>query len=171
GGGFGGGFHEVFDPLLEFGGSQCLVKVLGPGRIGGDEREVQLRFGSSRQLALGALGGFFKALEREPVGPEVYSGFFLESLNHPVDDSLIEVFSAEERVAAGGQHFEDAVAHFHYGYVKGSAAQIVNRNFLAVLLAQAVSEGRCSRLVNDSLDIEAGDLARVLGGLALDIVE
>jgi hypothetical protein len=39
------------------------------------------------------------------------------------------------------------------------------------LLVEAVRERRRGGLVDDALDLEAGDLARVLGGLALAVVE
>jgi hypothetical protein len=38
-------------------------------------------------------------------------------------------------------------------------------------LVHAVGERRGRRLVDDALDLEAGDAARVLGGLALGVVE
>jgi hypothetical protein len=40
-----------------------------------------------------------------------------------------------------------------------------------VILVEAVREGRRRRLVDDALDVEPGDLAGVLGGLALGVIE
>src|SRR5262249_13717709 len=90
---------------------------------------------------------------------------------HPVDDSLIEIFPAQERIAAGRQHFEYAVAHFHYRNIKRAAAQVVDCYFLAVLFAKPISESRRRRLVDDSLDVQPRDFAGVLGGLPLNVVE
>ena len=60
-----------------------------------------------------------------------------------------------------------AVAHFEDGDVEGAAAQVVDHDLLVGLLIEAVGEGRGGRLVDDALDLEARDLAGVLGGLAL----
>ena len=59
------------------------------------------------------------------------------------------------------------------GNVEGTAAQVVYGDGLLLLLVlvEAEGEGGRSRLVDDALDLEAGDLARVLGGLALRVVE
>jgi hypothetical protein len=52
--------------------------------------------------------------------------------------------------------------------VERAAAQVVNGNLaIAALLVEAVSQGSRRRLVDDALDLEARDLARVLRGLAL----
>ena len=102
---------------------------------------------------------------------EVDTGFLLKSLDHPVDYPLIEVFAAEERITAGGKHLEDAVAHLHDGHVKGSAAEVIDGDLLAVALAEAIGQGGRGRFIDDALDVEAGDLSGVFGCLALDVVE
>ena len=43
--------------------------------------------------------------------------------------------------------------------------------FWSVLFINAVGQGRGGGLVDDALDIQAGDLAGVLGGLALGVGE
>jgi hypothetical protein len=55
--------------------------------------------------------------------------------------------------------------------VERAAAEVVDRDALGRVLAEAVREGGGRRLVDDADDLEAGDLAGVLGGLALVVVE
>ena len=56
--------------------------------------------------------------------------------------------------------------------VEGAAAEVVDRDQLVLVLAvEAVGQRRRGRLVDDALDVEAGDLAGVLGGLALGVIE
>ena len=58
------------------------------------------------------------------------------------------------------------------GHVEGAAAEVEDQDLLVdALLVEAVREGRGGGLVDDALDVEAGDLTGVLGGLALGVVE
>ncbi len=58
------------------------------------------------------------------------------------------------------------------GDVESAAAQVVYRDLaVAFPLIQAEGDGRGGWLVDDALDLEAGDLAGILGGLALTVVE
>ena len=57
------------------------------------------------------------------------------------------------------------------GDVEGAAAQVEHQDRLVVLLVEAVGQRGRGGLVDDALDLEAGDLAGVLGGLALRVVE
>ena len=55
--------------------------------------------------------------------------------------------------------------------VVGAAAQVEDRDLLFLLLVQAVGQRRGRGLVDDPEHVEAGDLAGVLGGLPLGVVE
>jgi len=74
-------------------------------------------------------------------------------------------------VPVRGLDLDQAVAHFQHRNVEGAATQVKNQDRLIGLLVQAVSQRRGRRLIDNALHIQAGDLARVLGGLALRIVE
>ena len=145
--------------------------MLWTGWISCDERQVQLRLGRGGKLALRTLGRFLQPLQREPIGSKIDPRLLFKGLDHPVDDSLIEVLSPEKRIAAGREHFEHAVAHFHDGDIKRAAAQVVHRDLLTVAFAEAVCECGGRRLVDDSLNRQPGNLARVLCSLALNVVE
>src|SRR5207244_2719994 len=90
---------------------------------------------------------------------------------------LVEVFTAQEGVAVGGQHFKlfftVHVGDFDDGDVKGPATQVVHGNLAIALflLVQAKGQRGSGRLVDDALDFQAGNAAGVLGGLALTVVE
>ena len=74
-------------------------------------------------------------------------------------------------VAGGGQHLDGAVADGQQGHVEGAAAQVVDHDLLLVLLIHAIGQSSGGGLVDDTFDLQAGDLAGVLGGLALGIGE
>ena len=123
------------------------------------------------ELDLGLLGGLVEALQGHLVFAQVDAVALLELGHHPVDDGLVEVVAAEVRVAVGGLDLEDAVAEVEDGDVEGAAAEVEHEDGLVVLLVEPVGERGGRRLVDDALDLEAGDLAGVLGGLALRVVE
>ena len=86
--------------------------------------------------------------------------------------TLIPVVAAEVVVAVGGENLHDAVGEGEQGHVEGAAAEVEDQDLLVdALLVEAVGKGRGRGLVDDALDVEAGDLAGVLGGLALGVVE
>ena len=96
---------------------------------------------------------------------------FLNSLRQPVDQRLVEVVAAEVVVAGGRLDLEDAVADLEHGHVERAAAEVEDEDRLVGLLVEAVGQRGRGRLVDDPLDVEAGDLAGVLGRLALVVVE
>src|SRR5439155_18915351 len=84
---------------------------------------------------------------------------------------LVEVVAAEVGVAVGRLDFEDAFAELEDRDVERAAAQVVDGDLLVGLLVEAVGQRGGRGLVDDSLDVEAGDAPRVLGRLALNVVE
>ena len=75
-------------------------------------------------------------------------------------------------VTIGRLHFKDTVSKLKDRDIEGSSAQVIDRNLhVYVFLVHAVSKGSSSRLVDDSLYLQAGDLSRFFGGLTLGIVE
>ena len=125
-----------------------------------------------RQLDLRLLGGLVEALERHRVGDEVDALVALELGDHPVDDRLVEVVAAEVVVAGRRLDLEDALAELEHRHVERAAAEVEDEDRLVVaLLVEPVGERCRGRLVDDALDVEAGDLAGVLRRLALGVVE
>jgi hypothetical protein len=97
------------------------------------------------------------------------SSFLNSSMIHSM--SAGRVVAAEVRVAVGRLHLDDALAHLEDRDVERAAAEVVDGDRLVLLLVEPVGQRRRGRLVDDAHDLEAGDLAGVLGGLALRVVE
>ncbi len=157
--------------LVELGAREAHVEVLRAGRVGRDERQVDLRLLGGGQLDLGLLGGLVEALEGHLVLRQVDALVALELGREPVDDRLVEVVAAEVVVTRGRLDLEDAVADLEHGHVERAAAEVEDEDRLVGLLVEAVGQRRGGRLVDDALDVEARDAAGVLGRLALIVVE
>ena len=68
-------------------------------------------------------------------------------------------------------HLDDALADFEDGDVERAAAEVVDGDGLVLLLVEPVRQRGRRRLVDDAQHFETGDLAGVLGRLALRVVE
>ncbi|ACO33777.1 NAD-specific glutamate dehydrogenase domain protein [Acidobacterium capsulatum ATCC 51196] len=171
--GLNGALQNVLDELLQLGAGQLLHQVLGAGCIGGDEGQVDLGFKRGRKLDLGALGGVLQALQGHFValGAQVEAFVLLELVDEPVHDLLVEVVAAQVCVAIGRLHLDDAFAHFENGDVERTAAKVIYGDGLVLLLVEAIGQRGRGRLVDDALDVEPGNFAGVLGGLALRVVK
>ena len=145
--------------------------MLGAVLVGGDERQVDVAAHRGRELDLGLLGGLVEPLQGHLVDAQVDAVVALEFGHHPVDHGLVEVVAAEVGVAVGRLDLEHAFAEVEDRDVEGAAAQVEHEDGLVVLLVEAVGERGRGGLVDDALDLDAGDLAGVLGGLALRVVE
>jgi hypothetical protein len=163
--------EERITDLLHLRAGQLHVEVLRARGVGRDERQVDVHGLGGRKRDLGLLGLFLEALERHRVLAEVDAVFLFESLDEPADEGVVPVVAAEVRVAVGGLDLEDAVADLEHGHVERAAAEVEHRDFLILLLVETVGERGGRRLVDDAEHLEAGDLAGILGGLALGIVE
>jgi hypothetical protein len=164
--------HEGLDQILELLARDADLEVLGAGRVGGDERQVDLGRHRARELVLGLLGLFLEALQGQLVAAQIQAGVVLgEALDEVAHEGVVEVLAAEEGVPGRGADLEHAAHQLEDRDVEGAAAEIVDRDALGALGLQAVGQGRGRGLVDDAQDLEAGDAAGVLGGLALGVVE
>ena len=114
---------------------------------------------------------FLEPLQRELVAAQIDALLLLELVGQIVDQPHVEIFAAEEGVAVGRLHLEHAVADFENGNIERAAAEVIDRDGAGLALVETVGERGRGRLVDDAQHFEAGDLAGVLGGLALRVVE
>ncbi len=167
-----GALEQVSGDLLELRAGQRLVEehgvLLGVDR---DVGQVDRGRGRARQLDLGALGGLADARHGHLVLGQVEARAALEPRDDPVDDLLVPVVTTEVVVTAGRLDLDDAVADLEQGHVERAAAEVEHQDRLVVALVEAVRERGRGGLVDDAADVEACDLAGLLGRLTLVIVE
>jgi len=168
---------QVLDQALELGAGELDVEVLRARGVGRHVGQVDVGLRAVGELDLGLLGGFLEALQREHVLGQVDALVLPELGDDVVDDALVEVLAAEEGVAVGRQHLELLLAvdvgNLDDRDVEGAAAEVEDGDLAVALavLVEAEGERGGGRLVDDALDVEAGDAAGVLGRLALAVVE
>ena len=165
--------EQIVAEGFELGAGKALHEVTGNAVNCGDVRQVDFGAGLVREFDLGLLGSLFETLESHRIFLEVDSAVFrCEFACEPVDDDLVEIVAAKMGVAVGGFHLEHAVTEFQDGDIEGAAAEVVHSDLhVLVLLVESVCKGCGGRLVDDTLDVEAGDLAGFLGCLPLGIRE
>ena len=147
--------------------------MLRPAGIGSDERQIDLRLHRGRKLDLGALSRVTQTLQCHLIAlaAQIEALVFLELVNQPVNQPLINVVAAEVGVAIRGLHLNDAFADFENRNIERTAAKVVHRDGLVLAFVESVGE-RCRRgLIDNSLHIEPGNLPGIFGRLALRIVE
>lgn len=83
----------------------------------------------------------------------------------------IEVLSSEGGIAIGSLDFENTASDFEEGDIESTSTQIVDCNHLAISLIKTESEGGSGGLIDDSLDLQVGDLASIFSRLSLGVVE
>ena len=138
-----------------------------------DVRQVDFCAGSVGKLDLCLFGSFLQPLEGHRISLKVHSAVLGSKFaGEPVDDGLVEIVASQMGVAVGGTHLEHTVAELQDGDIEGTAAEVVNGHFhILVLLVKTICKSGCGRLVDDTLHIEACNLAGLLGGLALAVGE
>ena len=164
-------FDEVGGQFVELRSGERGLKVFRTRCICGDERKGDGGIGDTGEFDLRLFRSFLQTLHSHLVGTEVDAFVFLELVCEPVDDALVEVVAAETVVTGRGKDFLDAVAHLDEGDVEGTAAKVVDHDLLVGLFVDAVCESSGGRLVDDTFDLEAGDLTGVLGRLTLRVGE
>ena len=164
--------EQVGRHLLELRAGDLLVQVqraLGARR---DVRQVHRGLAGRGQLDLRLLRRLAQALHRHLVLGQVDAVPVLELGDQVVDDLLVPVVAAEVVVAGGGLDLDDAVADLQQRDVERATAEVEDQDRLLLLaLVEPVRQGGRGGLVDDAQDVEARDLAGLLGGLALGVVE
>src|SRR6185369_3064247 len=88
---------------------------------------------------------------------------------------IVDIVAAEVRIAVGGEYLVDIAFtggnQFEDGDVEGAATEIVDGHASALFFVQAVGERRCGGLIHQAQNVEARNSSRVLGRLALRVVE
>ena len=86
-------------------------------------------------------------------------------------DQRIEVVTAQSHVTRRGLHLEDAPGQLEHRHVEGAPAQVVDGVGALLAFVQTVGHGGGGRFVDEAQHVQSGQPGRILGGLALGVVE
>mmetsp|Transcript_20213 Transcript_20213/g.45979 ORF Transcript_20213/g.45979 Transcript_20213/m.45979 type:complete len:293 (+) Transcript_20213:1121-1999(+) len=146
--------------------------MLGSRCIRSQEGKVDVSARSGRKLTLGFLSGFSQTLDNKVILGNIHASLLLELSNQVRENGLIEILSTKMGVTVGRLHFEHATVHLQNRHIEGTTAKVINSHDLSVtLLVHSICKSCCSRLVDNTQNLEARDLSSILGGLSLRIVE
>ena len=123
------------------------------------------------EFDLGFDGRLAQCLHRARMPAQIHSVLGVYLVQRNGQQQVIDVVAAQVRIAVGGLHLEDSVAQFEDGNIKRPAAQIVNRDGAHFRAIQPIGQRGRGRFVDQPQHFEASHAARILGGLALRIVE
>ena len=90
---------------------------------------------------------------------------------YPAEDTLVEIVTTQRRITARRQHFEDTTREIEDRDVEGAATKVVHRVDAFGSVVESVSDRCCGRFVKQTQHRETGELGRVLGRLALGVIE
>jgi len=169
--GLDGALEQVVGELLELGTGELLLDVLWSTGVSSDEGKVDLVLLRGGEGDLGLLGLFLDTLDGVRLLGEVDAGLFLKLLDDPIHDAVVPVVATQVGVAIGAADLEDTVSELKGRDVEGTATEIVDGDLLVGFLLETVGQGGGGGLVDDAQDLETSDLAGILGGVALGVVE
>ena len=165
-----GATEQLVDVPLEVRAAQLAGEMLRLTVHRGDVILLDADPGPGRERDLGFLGRPPEPRLQERVLAGVLDAELgLDVGVQALGDHRVEVVAAETVVPGGRQHLHHAVLDRHHRDVEGAAAEVVDEDPAASLAAALVAQRRRGRLVDDPHDLQARDLPRLPGGLALGV--
>ena len=119
-----------------------------------------------------ACSRLFETLHGQRVALEVHTLVFLEFVNQVINQTHVEIFTTEEGITVGRQHFKLVLAvnfgDFNNGNIEGTATQVINSDLaVSTFFVQAIGQSRSRWFVDNPLHIQTSDFTGILGCLAL----
>ena len=87
--------------------------MLRAGRVGGDERQVDIGRRHAGKLDLRLFSRLLQTLHRHLVAAQVDAALAFEGIREIIDDALVKVVAAKMRIAVCRKDILHAVAHFN----------------------------------------------------------
>ena len=95
----------------------------------------------------------------------------LEFVGDVLDQNFVKVVTTQMGITVRAQHFNQFVVDFQDGNVKRTTTEVEHGDLFVFLVLQTVSQSGCGRLIDDSLNLQSGNLTGVFRRLPLGIVK
>ena len=145
--------------------------MLWPIGISCDEWNIDIILSNSRKLFLCLLSFVLEALHGGVIFAQIDTFFGLKVIEEVIDDGIVEVLTTKVSVTVGRLHLEELIGNLQHRHVEGTTTKVKDNNVLFFAFIETVSESSCRWLIDNALDFQASNLTRILGSLALRIVE
>ncbi len=164
---------KVVNHLLKLGTRQRLNQVCRYAVYRHNVRQVDFGRGRVGKFDFRFLCSLFQTLHSHRVFRQIGTAvLILELLNEPVDNTMVEVITAQVGITVGSLYFEDAVAQLQYGYIVCTTTAVEDHNLhILFRLVQTVSQSGCSRFVHNTAYVQTRNLTCLFGSLTLAVVE
>ena len=88
-----------------------------------------------------------------------------------LDDLVVKILTTKEGVTIGRLHLKYAITNLKDRHVKRTTTEVVDNNLAGFAPVKTIGKRRCGRLVDDPQHFQPGNLAGILCGLPLRIIE
>ena len=163
--------YEISGQFIEFRTSQREIQMFRACSIGCNKRQIDIRLRHAGKLDLSLLSSFFKTLSRHLILRQIDAVLPLELCHHPVHNLLVKVIAAKTCITIRSQHLERTAREFEDRYIKCAAAKVKYEDSLIIIFIKAIGKSCSRRLIDDTQNLETGNLASVLGCLTLAVIE
>ena len=160
---------KVMGQLIELCSRERYIHMLRACCVCRDIRQIDIRCGYAAEFYFGLLGSFLESLHGYFIAGEIDSVCFSKLIDEVFSNARVKVIAAEAVISSRRQNLYYSVTYLENGYIKSTAAEVVDHYLLVLLLIEPVGKGSSCRLVYDTLYIESCDTAGVLCRLALSV--
>src|ERR1700686_3513932 len=110
--------------------------MLWPVLIRRNEGQIDRGLGGARKLDLGLFGGILEPLQREAILAQVDAVLLAKFVSQIVHDPLVEILTAQKRIAVGRFDLEHPVADLENRNVESAPSEVIEGDLAASLLVQ-----------------------------------
>ena len=124
-----------------------------------------------RQFNFSFFRSFFQTLQSKSVTAQINTVVFFELVRQIVNNTLVKVFTTQERITVCGFNFKHAVADFQNRNIECTTTKVINNDCARSFFIHTISQSGCRRFVDNTQNFQSGNFTGVFGSLTLRIIE